>query len=124
MAAEAALGFLAESPLSRPFGRRVQALGDRGLRAEETHRYFEVFGATMTGLSFRANFLGGVFLLSAAEGGPAGRSPAFKPDVCGGMVFAAGEEPKLGCLSSTLPTFWLFTQVNFDLFRKAALTWE
>lgn len=105
----------------------MRALGDSGFRdvlawapaEEETHLYLEVLGATVTGLSFRGNFLAGVLLLTVNEGELPLATSAFKTDVGATVTaFPVGVEIELPCLGSTPPTFWLFTQVNLDFFKK------
>lgn len=128
--AEAALSFLVASPLSRALRERVRALGDcdfRGVLAwapakEETHLYLEVLEATETRLNFRGNFLAGVLLLTAHKGELPLATAAFETDT-GATALPVGEEMELGCLGTTPTTFWLFTQVNLDFFKKASLTW-
>lgn len=83
-------------------------MGDGGFRdvlawapAEETHRYFEVLAATVTRLGLRANFLAGVLLVTANEGGLPVATAAFERDV--GAATADGEETELAGLTSTPP---------------------
>lgn len=71
--------------------------------AAETHLYLEVLGATVTGLSFRGNFLVGVLLLDVIEGDPALETDAAETDTA-----FPGACP---------PTFWLLIQVNLDFFK-------
>lgn len=78
---------------------------------EDTHLYLEVFGATVPGLSFRGNFLAGVFLLTVSGGGLPLATPAFEADT-GERVeaFSVGKDVELH-------TAWLFIQVNLDFFK-------
>lgn len=120
------------SPLSTARWEGVRALGDIVFRVilawlpavEDTHTYLEVLGATITGLSFRGNFLAGVLLPAASKREPPVETPAFETDV-GEAVTAlpAGEELELACLGPTPATVWLFTHVNLDFFIRGVLTW-
>lgn len=86
--------------------------------------YLEVLGATVTGLSFRGNFLAGVLLLAANKGELPVAPPVFETDAgATATALPVGEDMELACVGSTPPTFWLFTQVNLDFFGKDALTW-
>lgn len=129
---EAALSFFGASPFSIALWERVRALGDGDFRGiltwapaeEDTHLYLEVLGATVTGLSFRGNFLAGALLLTEEEGEFPLATPAFDTD-SGATVTAlpVGEDMELACLDSTPLKVWFFTQVNLDFFRKDAWPW-
>lgn len=125
-------GFLVASPFSRALWERVRALGDRDFRddlapaVEETHLYLEVLGAAVTGLSFLGNFLAAVLLPTESKGELPPVTPALETDVGAAALpvgEAAGEDTELAGLGSTPPTFWLFTHVNLDFFKKDAPTW-
>lgn len=82
----------------------------------ETHLYLEVLGAALSGLSFRGNFLPGV-LFPVNKGELPLATPALETEVgATATALYVGEELELAC-------FWLFTQVNFDFFKKDASTW-
>lgn len=125
--ADSALSFLVASPFSKALWERVRALGDSDFRdvlawapaEEETHLYLEVLVATVTGLSFRGNFLAGVLLLTVNKGELPLAKPTFESGV-GATVVALPVVETLACLGST---FWLFTQVNLDFFKKGGVTW-
>lgn len=128
---EPGLSFFAASPFSTTFCGRVRAFGDSGFldvlawapADEETHLYLEVLGATITGLSFRGNFLAGVLLLTAAIGELSLAAPPFDPNTGATVTtLPAGEEMELPCLGSPPPVLWFFTQVNLDFFKKGAPT--
>lgn len=81
--------------------------------------YLEVFGAAAPGLRLRRDFLPGVFLPAAATG-RLPPPPAWADDVDGGEG-----DGRLACFCSAPPTSGLFfTQVNWDVLKKAAPTWS
>lgn len=65
--------------------------------------YLEVLGATVTGLSFRGNFLAGVLLLIENKRGLPLAAPAFETDGATVAALPVGEDMELPCLGSTPP---------------------
>lgn len=107
----------------------VAGLGDAGLREilapaeEETHLYLEVFGAAVTGLRLRRDFLPGVFLATAATGRLP--LPVWADDVDAAATLTGEGDTRLACFCSAPPSSCLFfTQVNWDVLTNAAPTWS
>lgn len=84
----------------------------------ETHVYLEVLGVELSGPGFRWTFLPGV-LFPVKKGELPLATPAFGTDVRATVTaLPVGEEPCPLCLGPTPLTFWLFTHVNLDFFKK------